>query len=208
VVESLFLEVNVLLPQLNKVFLPFFLSSFLPFFLSSFLPFFLPSSSSFERFGKIRASGHWSHKDVHSKHNISDVFIQPAWSYDWASLITEHISKLRPKPKYLVFNAGLWHHDLGDAAVRESIEHALNATDIVGIYKTTTFQDGDGDPDTFARQHDHDAHVCKSMQNRCIDVSWTKNLSGPEHYWDRGHFRSHVYTAMNMQLLNLLVELH
>jgi hypothetical protein len=138
---------------------------------------------------------------------MSGVYTPPDWSYDWASLITEHISKLKPKPKYLVFNAGHWHHDLGEAAVRGSIEQALNATDIVGIYKTTTFSDGDDDPATFARKHDHDAHVCKSMQNRCIDVSWTNNLSGPVHYFDAKHFRSHVNTAMNMQLLNLLNEL-
>jgi hypothetical protein len=184
-----FLQVNVLLPELTQ---------------SSFLP----SSSSFERFGKIKASGHWSHQDVHSKHNISEVFIEPDWSYDWASLITEHISKLRPKPKYLVFNAGIWPHDLGEAAVRESIERALNATDIVGIYKTTTFPNkADKNQATFEMQHGHDAHVCKLMQNRCVDMSWTKNLSGPAHYWDRIHFRPHAYTAMNMQLLNLLDKL-
>jgi hypothetical protein len=160
--------------------------------------------SSFIRFGKMNTSGHWSHQKVHSKHNMSDVYIEPEWSYNWSSLITEHISKLKPKPKYLVFNAGLWPHDLGDAAVRDSIEQALNATGIVGIYKTTTY------PDRFVKPKNyqpHDADVCKSMQNRCIDLSWTKNLSGSVHYVDAKHFRSHVNTAMNMQLLNLLNEL-
>jgi hypothetical protein len=171
---------------------------------NSILSFLFPSSPSYERFGMIKASGHWSHQEVHSKHNTSEVYIPPDWSYDWASVITEHISKLKPKPKYLVFNAGLWVHDLGEAAVRESIEHALNATDIIGIYKTTTFPDrGNPKPAT----HGHDAFACKSMQNRCLDMSWTKNLSGPVHYWDGLHFRPHVYTAMNLQLLNLLNEL-
>jgi hypothetical protein len=165
---------------------------------------FLSSSFSSERFGEIKTSGHWSPVEVHSKHNISEVYIPPDWSYDWASLITEHISKLKPKPKYLVFNAGRWPHDLGKAAVLESIEQALNATNIVGIYKTTTFGDKF---DNFTKHHGHDAHVCKLMQNRCVDMSWTKNLSGPAHYWDKVHFRPHVYTAMNIQLLNLLDEL-
>jgi hypothetical protein len=171
------------------------------------LPFFLPSSSSFERFGKMNASGHWSPEDVHSKHNISKVYIKPDWSYGWASLITEHISKLKPKPKYLVFNAGLWSHDLGNAKVRRSIVEALNATNIIGIYKTTTFSNNTSNQETFAVKHGHDAHVCKLMQNRCVNMSWTGNTSGPLHYWDGLHFKSHIYTAMNMQLLNLLDEL-
>jgi hypothetical protein len=167
----------------------------------------LPSSDSFERFGAINARGHWSHDEVHSKHNLSGVYIRHNWMYDWPSLITEHISKLEPKPKYLVFNAGLWPHDLGQAAVLESIKQALDATNIVGIYKTTTYPDEVVDPANFTIQHGHDAHACKSMQNRCIDMSWTSNISGPLHYWDVNHFRSHVYTAMNMQMLNLLNEL-
>jgi hypothetical protein len=62
------------------------------------------------------------------------------------------------------------HHDLGEAAVRESIAQALNATNIVGMYKTTTFPDK-----VDARKHGHDAHVSNSMQNGCIDMSWTRN---------------------------------
>jgi hypothetical protein len=153
----------------------------------------------------MNVSGHWTHQEVHSKHNMSDVDIQPEWSYNWTSLITEHIGKLTPKPKYLVFNAGLWSNDLDQAAVRDSIERALNATDIVGIYKTTSFPSNKiRDP---ANYKPHDADVCKSMQNRCIDLSWTRKLSGPVNYVDKVHFRSHVNTAMNMQLLNLLNEL-
>jgi hypothetical protein len=120
-------------------------------------------------------------------------------------LITEHISKLKPKPKYLystpVGIAMTWVKLQWDSIVK-----ALNATDIVGIYKTTTFR---GIPTTWLKltRFAHDAHVCKSMQNRCVDVSWTKNLSGPVHYWDKSH-RSHGNTAMNIQLLNLLDELH
>jgi hypothetical protein len=134
-------------------------------------------------------------------------WIAPKWSYNWTSLITEHISKLTPKPKYLVFNAGLWGHDLGEAEVRESIEQALNATNIVGIYKTTTFPSRKGGNPATYKEGRHDADVCKLMQNRCIDVSWTSNTSGPLHYWDGVHFKSHIYTAMNMQMLNLLDEL-
>ena len=134
-------------------------------------------------------------------------WIAPIWSYNWTSLITEHISKLTPKPKYLVFNAGLWPHDLGEAEVRESIEQALSATSIVGIYKTTTFPNRKIANPASYKEGRHDVDVCKSMQNRCIDVSWTKNLSGSVHYVDAKHFRSHVNTAMNMQLLNLLNEL-
>jgi hypothetical protein len=156
----------------------------------------------------MNTSGHWSHQEVHSKHNtMSDVYIQPEWSYNWTSLITEHISKLTPKPKYLVFNAGIWPHDLGEAAVRDSIKQALNATNIVGIYKTTTFPRRKiPNPATY-KEGRHDTDVCKSMQNRCIDMSWKNNLTGPVHYVDERHFRSHVNTAMNMQLLNLLNEL-
>jgi hypothetical protein len=155
----------------------------------------------------MNTSGHWSHQEVHSKHSMPDVYIQPEWSYNWTSLITEHISKLKPKPKYLVFNAGLWPHDLDQAAVRKSIEQALKTTDIIGIYKTTTFPDRVYAKPANYREGRHDALACKSMQNRCIDMSWTNNISGPLHYWDGKHFRSHVYTAMNLQLLNLLNEL-
>jgi hypothetical protein len=58
------------------------------------------------------------------------------------------------------------------------------------------------DPVTFAT---HDAHhVCESMQNRCIDVSWTNNISGLLHYWDRLHFRPHLYTAMSKKMAHLI----
>lgn len=53
------------------------------------------------------AKSHWSHKDVHSKHDISGVYVRQNWAYNWTDVITEHIGKLKPKPKYLVFNAGL-----------------------------------------------------------------------------------------------------
>jgi ankyrin repeat protein len=29
----------------------------------------------------------------------------------------------------------------------------------------------------------------------CIDISWNKNVDGPEHYVDKVHFQSHIYTC-------------
>jgi hypothetical protein len=166
---------------------------------------FLPE----KRQGKLHAKGHFSHTEVHAKHNLSRVYIPPVWNGDWGSVITHHIALLEPKPEYLVFNAGLWVHDLDDDAVRESIKQALRSTGIVGIYKTTTFTDEDFDPATFKKEERcHDAHVCELMQNRCLDMSWTMNLTGPLNYWDRNHFRAHAYTSMNLQLLKLLNDLH
>jgi hypothetical protein len=123
-------------------------------------------------------------------------------------VITEHIGKLDPKPEYLVFNAGIWPHELANSTVLESIKQALRTTGIVGIYKTTTFPNEVFDPATFQKTKlCHDADVCESMQNRCLDMSWTMNLTGSKNYWDRFHFRSHVYTPMNLQFLKLLDNL-
>jgi hypothetical protein len=115
------------------------------------------------------------------------------------SLITEHISKLKPKPKYLVFNAGRWPWPWSCSP--DSIVKALNATD-----KSEYINHNVSSQTRKETRFAHDAHVCKSMQNRCVDVSWTKNLSGPVHYWDGSHL-SIACKHCNIQLLNLLDEL-
>lgn len=125
------------------------------------------------------------------------------WSYDWAEAI-RYLARLPVPPKYVLLNAGLWPHDLGNATVRESIVDALRETGLIGIYKTTTVnRNMDFVPYT---KHVHDWEMCPLLQ-RCMNVSWTGPLKGSQHYIDPVHFRAHVNQQFNEQLLGILAEL-
>jgi hypothetical protein len=162
----------------------------------------------------LPAQGHWHPYQITGLFN--DTLTRPihtkqspfAWSHNWHNLIVHHIAELKPKPDYLVMNAGIWMHDLADLRVRQSIVDALDVTNITGIWKTTTtaidnLDHNDMEPPPKVT----DAFMCELMQDRCLNMSWTEELWGLEHYWDGWHFYPHVYQRANEQLLTLLGEL-
>jgi hypothetical protein len=107
------------------------------------------------------------------------------------------------KPDYLLYNAGMWAHDLNDPHVQKSIKDALDDTGIKGIYKTTTFQRNNRLGWRLGR---HDDANCRLMPY-CLDLSWTRTIRGSKHYFDGKHFRAHVNKQMNDQLLGLLSQI-
>jgi hypothetical protein len=125
------------------------------------------------------------------------------WEYDWADTIRYHIAKLEPKPRYLIFNAGIWPHDLTDAEVVREIRQALDDTGMVGIYKTTTASRGANIAGNNLSPYEQ--HACKIFQY-CLNLSWTEDVPYDQ-YWDRLHFVARPYNRMNEQLLDLLKEI-
>jgi hypothetical protein len=128
------------------------------------------------------------------------------WSYNWTDLITQYIAMLPYKPDYVIFNAGIWGHDLSKQHIRKSIVTALRDSNMTGIFKTTTTPDTN-ESHTQNRKGSHDATMCKAMEGRCLNLSWTESLQGKENYWDNWHFQPHVYEKMNKQLFDMIDEL-
>lgn len=124
------------------------------------------------------------------------------WEYDWTGVILNHIAKLNPKPEYLVVNAGLHPNDLGNKTVVQEMLSALNATGIIGIYKTTTYPNG-STPTSRFRRASHD-RGCVSQFPYSLDMKWTRDYNKDEHYYDENHFKPHINTLMNEQLLDLI----
>ena len=153
------------------------------------------------------ARGHWDVTDVHQSHELA-VGPEPyTWQYDWDKVIRHHLANLRPKPEYVVLNAGLWrHNDLTKQRVRQGIQQALKDTNMTGIYRTTTFMVGQNytdDPNDY--HHGNDGDMCRDIQF-CMNVSWTAGLAS-EYYVDSAHFVDSVNNKMAMQLLELIAEL-
>lgn len=146
--------------------------------------------------------------DKRNRNNFTD-FLPRVWQYNWAGIIREHIGKLEPKPEYVVFNAGHHPHDLRHPWVVDGIRKALDETNITGIYRTTTYPNYVRKASQF-RKGSHDEMLCHRSRRsfpHCLNVNWTASLNGPEHYYDRVHFKPHVNARMNMQLLEYLRDL-
>ena len=109
------------------------------------------------------------------------------WNGNWSTAIY-HLAALDPKPKYLVINAGAHKHDLNSPVVRAAIQKALNETGIIGIYKLTTF--GRGGFEEGKRWKYHEKAMCELMDKRCLDYTWTRNLT-------KKSFTDHIHMYVN-----------
>jgi len=160
------------------------------------------------KFGKATTHGHMT-APIDPNATI-DVSRQPpyAWeNYGWNQTITEHIAKLVPKPDFLVFNAGLHANRLTNPETQQSILDALAATNIIGIYKTTTRSMNLDRKKGFSRGR-HDKSLCGKVFPDCMDLGWVGDLIGPDYYHDDVHLKSAGNTLMNLQLLAYLREYH
>jgi hypothetical protein len=126
------------------------------------------------------------------------------WSYEeWNMTMHHHIARLQPKPQFLLFNAGLHPHDLHQKQVRQSILEVTNRHHIIPIYKTTTYPNNRSVGLYNFSLTNHDATLCgnNTLFPYCIDLSWTSQLFGNEHYYDYYHFKPFWNQYMNVQTL-------
>lgn len=162
--------------------------------------------SFFNKYGRISIKGFRTHDDIYNERSGMDDRSQSndkwAWEYDWKGVILHHIAKLDPKPDFLIVNAGLHLHDLANTTIVQEIVDALNASGIIGIYKTTTYPDGHEAHKRFNRaKHEKD---CIKLFPHFLDMKWTADFNGKDHYYDVNHFMPHVNTLMNEKLLDLI----
>jgi hypothetical protein len=157
-----------------------------------------------------------------------------SWDYStWGQVIRHHVAALVPKPEIAILNAGLHAHNFGDPFVRQELVSALNASNIIGIWKTTTPQKsqlvastttttvtGSSNQSSLplsllspaTASHNADAvprmtdrQMCQEISG-CLNLSWTVHLR-PDLYFDDLHFREPVYRIMNEDLLQQLNKL-
>ena len=116
----------------------------------------------------------------------------------------EHIQYLQPKADYVVFNAGLWPHDLNDINLLHDIQAVFTKTNITSIYKTTTAQIDESEQSLSDKFDSFEQPACHTIFDHCINLNWTTQISGPEYYWDNHHFEAIVNQMFNEQMLELL----
>lgn len=160
------------------------------------------------RFAFQPMAGHWQPESAfNSTADKIDIvnYKQPdvlpyLWDFSaWNETIVQHIAKLVPRPDFLVFNAGIHPNHMWKPEVHNGILEAAKAVGIIPIYKTTTYSK------TAKRgsNHRHNSHnnlLCE-IAPYCLDMSWTGDIEGPDHYYDNWHFKPDVKKRMNMQLL-------
>jgi hypothetical protein len=172
------------------------------------------------KFGKNATSGRWRPKEINNrtseKRNVlaAKKPVGDVWRFEfWNETISHHVAKLRPKPNFLLFNAGLHPHDLTDSAVRNAIVQATRANGMVPIYKTTSYPNNQSVTRGEFPLTSHDALLCGASSRNdstaaavpfCLDVSWTADLYGPEHYYDNYHLKPYWNEFMNRQTLRYL----
>jgi hypothetical protein len=185
--------------------------------------------SYFTKFGVLPVIGHWrpeigfntslnplllsstentTNTTNNTNYNFLRVFEQewqpPVWSYDWIDIIRYHIKYLQPRPTYLVLNAGLWIHDLDNRTYLEDIQNECHDLNITTIYKTSTSLSAERyDIDVRKRYEPHELMACQIF-DRCMNLTWTRTIFGPENYWDGTHFQASVNRVFNEQLLEIL----
>ena len=138
------------------------------------------------------------------------------WEYEyWNETIHYHIAKLRPKPQFLLFNAGLHKHDLHFQYIRRGIMDATKRHGIIPIYKTTTYPNNRSIGFQEFPLAQHDSLLCSNDDDQpnhtsrpyCLDMSWTSQLYGDDHYYDYYHFKPYWNYYMNLQTLLYLQEI-
>jgi hypothetical protein len=125
------------------------------------------------------------------------------WRYkNWSDIVNHHLSKLQPKPKFVVVNAGLWPHDFTNATVLTSVRHALDQHGMIGIYKTTTKPFADMSTMT----DPYEVEACRIL-HYCLNLSWTGELNNREDFVDDKHFKASINRRFNEQLLDLVQQI-
>ena len=157
-----------------------------------------------QKFGKHPFKSSWNVTDVHQDHMLVQDSSELNFVHqdaDWISTIRDFVCHMSPKPSLFIFNAGLWsNHDLTNVEVQQRIIEALQACEIVSMFKTTTKKKIECNQ-TWA---EYEQQLC-NLTDYCMDVRWT-GLVPEEYYWDPLHFREPIYSMMNAQLLSLITS--
>ena len=174
------------------------------------------------KFGKNSTSGRYVANQIRTAMSVGDSKqgqrnkrSSDQWKYKyWNETIHYHIAQLKPKPQFLLFNAGLHPHDLDSKYIRQGIADVTKRHNIIPIYKTTTYPNNVSigwNDFPLAR---HDALLCGNRSNEsdtnfkyCIDMSWTSQLFGDDHYYDYYHFKPYWNHYMNVQTLLYIQQL-
>lgn len=168
------------------------------------------------KFGKNSTSGRYSANQIRGsmdsgtgKKGERKKHTSDQWKYEyWNETIHYHIAQLKPKPQFLLFNAGLHAHDLNFKYIRQSIIEVTKRHNIIPIYKTTTYPNNISITLNDFPLASHDLLLCGQQSNDsstdfqyCIDLSWTSQLFGDDHYYDYYHFKPYWNYYMNLQTL-------
>jgi len=158
------------------------------------------------KYGHMEAHGHWPPEDVHKAHEMSFEEGNYSWSGNW-SVAIGHLAKIRPKPEYVIFNAGHHPHHMRMANVQDDIVQTLNENGFVGIYKSTTCKKGNMMSRTALGRYEDE--MCEKMKHRCINYNWTCAFKPEDNvlYYDHTHFVPSVNQRMNEELLEYLQTL-
>ena len=171
--------------------------------------------SYINKFGERSTTGQYLPYQMHANSTNETMFTKSSnkwneWKYQhWNETIEYHIAQLKPKPQFLLFNAGLHNHDLHLASVRQSILDVTKRHDIIPIYRTTTYPNNQSIGLHEFPQADHDSLLCGTQNNEkhstnfqyCMDVSWTSLLNGNDDYYDYYHVKPYWNYYMNLQTL-------
>ncbi len=136
-----------------------------------------------------------------------------AWEYaTWGDVLRYHVGNLGlGKDAAVVLNAGLHPHNFGgndteSSALRADLVDALQASRMIGIWKTTSYTLHE------IRKSHHDSAVPSPSDSdrtmcdligRCLNMTWTIQLR-TELYFDHLHFFEPVYRVLNEDLLGIL----
>jgi len=154
------------------------------------------------KYGYMEAHGHWPPDEVHNPHNQSFEQGNYFWNGNW-SVAFQHLAAIRPKPKFVIFNAGHHRNQMTNPVVQDDIVKILQELDFIGIYKYTTCKKGNM---RSWRNTGHEDQMCNKMERRCVNYNWTCAL-GPYDYYDHVHLHADVNQRMNEELLAYLNEL-
>ena len=155
------------------------------------------------KYGSLEAHGRWAPQEVHNPHDPSFEEGSYVWNGNW-SVAFRHLDAIRPRPNYVIFNAGHHPNKMYDRAVQDDIAETLQELNLLGIYKYTTCKNGNL---RSWRNTGHEDAICARMEFRCINYNWTCALDRGEHYYDHVHLRADMNQRMNEELLSYLRQL-
>ena len=156
------------------------------------------------KYGSMEAHGRWTPQEVHNAHDPSFEEGHYIWEGNW-SVAFRHLDAIRPRPNYVVFNAGHHPNMMYKKAVQDDIAESLQELNLIGIYKYTTCKNGNS---RARRTTTHEDAMCARMEHRCISYIWTCSLENPgTHYYDHVHLTADMNQRMNEELLDYLREL-
>ena len=159
-----------------------------------------------QKLGKNDAKWSWDPITVHDEREYHGVIqnreeVNYIGNGDWMAVIREFLSKISPKFKVIVFNAGAWKHDdFENEEIQDAVFEEIRKAGMISVYKTTTTRLGERDEELA----EYEIRACEKA-DFCLDISWTGHI--PDYmYVDHYHFAEPVYRLMNSQLLGMLEE--